>query len=179
VAIIYRTPTEADIPELANLHVLCWQQSYAAILPAEYLKNLSIEQRAEGWCATINDPEVFSLVACEGERIVGFVTAGPARTNLLELQGLGDGEVYAIYNHSDFYRRGIGRRFLVEAARFWLSRHGRALAIFFMAQNARAELFYRALGGAPAYEGLFEVAGINVDDKGYVFSNLAELAAMT
>ncbi len=115
MAIIYRTPTEADIPELANLHVLCWQQSYAAILPAEYLKNLSIEQRAEGWCATINDPEVFSLVACEGERIVGFVTAGPARTNLRELQGLGDGEVYAIYNHSDFYRR-------VLAADFWWKR---------------------------------------------------------
>jgi GNAT superfamily N-acetyltransferase len=177
VTVSYRQPGLDDINALAQLHVLCWQQAYAGILPEEYLKNLSVEQRVDGWRKSLNDPDVFSIIACADASIVGFASAGPARTNIREAGHLGDGEIYAIYNHQDFYRRGIGRKFLAEAASFWLSRQGKALAIFFISQNARAESFYRAMGATPAWEGTCDIGGISVGDRGYVLNNLPELAA--
>jgi GNAT superfamily N-acetyltransferase len=176
VTIQYRQPTEHDIDEISRLHVLCWQQAYAGILPEEYLKTLSIHDRAEGWRNTINDPEVFKLIACADHRIVGFVSAGPARDDAITH---GDGEIYTIYNHRDFYRRGIGRNFLARAAEFWLTRSGRSLVVLFIAANAQAELFYSSLGGHHVHESVFDIAGITIGEKGRAFVNLAELAALT
>ncbi len=46
--ITFRKPATADISELAALHVLCWQQTYAGIFPDQFLRDLSVEKRAEG-----------------------------------------------------------------------------------------------------------------------------------
>jgi ribosomal protein S18 acetylase RimI-like enzyme len=174
--IAFRQPTLADIDGLAALHVLCWQQAYEDILPTEYLKTLSVDDRAKGWRDTIGDPQVFKLIACDGQRIVGFVSAGPARHDAV---AHGDGEIYAIYNHRDFYRRGIGRNFMARAAEFWLTRDGRSLVVLFIAANSQAESFYTSLGGCRVYDGLFDIAGMNIGEKGIVFRDLPELAALT
>jgi GNAT superfamily N-acetyltransferase len=176
VTIQYRQPTEHDIDAISRLHVLCWQQAYEGILPEEYLKTLSVDDRAKGWRDTIGDPEVFKSIACVNQRIVGFVSAGPARDDAI---AYGDGEIYAIYNHRDFYRRGIGRNFLARAAEFWLTRGGRSLVVLFIAANTQAELFYSSLGGHHVHEGVFDIAGMTIGEKGIVFRNLAELAAFT
>jgi GNAT superfamily N-acetyltransferase len=179
--IAFRRPHEDDIKALPALHVLCWQQAYAGILPKEYLETLSVDDRAKGWRDTISDPEVFKLVACDDQRIVGFVTAGPARDNAV---AYGDGEIYAIYNHSDFYynhsdfyRKGIGRNFLARAAEFWLAKGGRSLVVLFIGANTQAEMFYQSLGGIHVWEGLFEIGGVSVSDKAQAFYDLAQLAA--
>ena len=173
--IIFRKPETADIPELAALHVLCWQQAYAGIFPDLFLRDLSVEKRAEGWRRSIADQDVVSFIACDGERIVGFVSAGPVRNEHGNLTSITDGEIYAIYNHQDYYRRGIGRRFIFDVATAWMARGGRSLLVLFVAQNMRAEAFYRSMGGKPAFRGPFHIAGIDVEDVGYLFDDLAAI----
>ena len=169
----YRTATLNDVDELSRLHVLCWQQAYEGLLPAEFLRDLSVEQRAASWRLSVADPEVFTMVACAHDQIAGFVSCGPSRK---EAASYGDGEIYAIYIHRDHYRKGIGRRFMAEAAKFWLAKGGQSLVVMFIAANAQAESFYQSLGGVQVWEGIFEIAGIPVPDKAHVFDNLAALA---
>jgi ribosomal protein S18 acetylase RimI-like enzyme len=174
LSITFDEPTLADVEEIASVHVRCWQESYAGLLPDAFLQNLSIDAKIEQWRQTILDPQVFTRVAREAGRIVGFVSCGSVREGA---DKGADGEILAIYLLKAYHGRKIGRRLIAAAARFWLSKGGRRLIVLSMAGNNQASAFYEALGGVQVYEGSFEIAGTRIGDKGHLFNNLAELAA--
>jgi ribosomal protein S18 acetylase RimI-like enzyme len=176
LSIVFDEPTLADAEEIARVHVLCWQESYADLLPAEFLKNLSADARVAQWQGAISDPDVFVRVAREAGSIVGFVSCGRAREGAAKEA---DGEIFAIYILKAYHGRRIGRSLIAASARFWLSKGGRNLIVLSMAGNSQAAAFYRTLGGVQVYEGSFEIAGARIADKGHLFNNLAELAAQT
>jgi ribosomal protein S18 acetylase RimI-like enzyme len=176
LSIAFDEPTLADVEEIARVHVQCWQESYADLLPEELLKNLSVDAKIAQWRQTVSNPQVFKRVAREAGRIVGFVSCGPAREGAAKGA---DGEIFAIYVLQAFHGRKIGRSLIAASARFWLSKGGRNLIVLSMAGNHQASAFYEALGGVQVYEGSFEVAGTMMADKGHLFSNLAELSAQT
>ena len=172
--IAFDEPMLADVEEMARVHVQCWQESYVDLLPDEFLKNLSIDEKLGQWRKTVPDPQVFTRVAREAGRIVGFVSCGPAREDAAKGA---DGEIFAIYILKAYHGRKIGRSLIAAAARFWLSKGGRNLFVLSIAGNNQAAAFYEALGGVQVYEGSFQIAGIRIADKGHRFNNLAELAA--
>ena len=174
MSIAFDEPTLADVEVIARVHVQCWQEFYAGLLPDEFLKNLSIDAKIVQWRQTVSDPQVFKLAAREAGRIVGFVSCGPARESATKEA---DGEIFAIYILKDYRGRRIGRALIAAAARIWLSKGGRSLVVLSMAGNNQAATFYQALGGVQVYEGSFEIAGTMIADQGHLFNNLAELAA--
>jgi ribosomal protein S18 acetylase RimI-like enzyme len=174
LSIAFDEPTLADVEEIARVHVQCWQESYAGLLPDEFLRDLSIDAKIAQWRQTISDPQVFKFVARDAGRIVGFVSCGSAREGAAKEA---DGEVLAIYILKAYHGRKIGRALIAAAARFWLSKGGRNLIVLSMAGNNQAAAFYQRLGGVQVYEGSFEMAGTIIADQGHLFNNLAELAA--
>ncbi|HUQ38220.1 MAG TPA: GNAT family N-acetyltransferase [Aestuariivirga sp.] len=174
MSIAFDEPTLADAQEIARTHVQCWQESYADLLPNEFLKKLSVDARIAQWRNAISDPDVFVRVARDAGRIVGFVSCGCAREDAAKKA---DGEILAIYILKAFHGRKIGRSLIAAAAQFWLSKGGHNLIVLSMAGNTQATAFYEALGGVQVYEGSFEIAGTKMADKGHLFSNLAGLAA--
>ena len=176
MSIAFDEPTLADAEEIARVHVQCWQESYADLLPDEFLKNLSVDAKIEQWRQTVSHPQVFKRIAREAGRIVGFVSCGSAREDAAKKA---DGEIFAIYVLKTYQGRRIGRSLIAAAARFWLSKGGRKLIVLFMAGNTQASAFYEALGGVQVYEASFEIAGTRMAEKGHLFSNLADLAAQT
>ena len=173
MSISFDEPTLADVEEIAGVHVQCWQESYAGLLPEEFLKNLSVDAKIAQWRQTLSDPQVFTRVARDAGRIAGFVSCGPAK----EGAGKGaDGEILAIYVLKAYHGRKIGRSLIAAAARFWLSKGGRNLVVLSMAGNNQAAAFYTALGGVQVYEGSFAMAGTRIADKGHLFNNLTKLA---
>jgi ribosomal protein S18 acetylase RimI-like enzyme len=176
LSIVFDEPGLPDAEEIARVHVRCWQESYAELLPDEFLKNLSVDAKIEQWRQTVSHPQVFKRVAREAGRIVGFVSCGPAREGAAKGA---DGEIFAIYVLKAFHGRKIGRSLIAAAARFWLLEGGRTLIVLSMAGNTQATAFYEALGGVQVYEGSFEIAGTRMTEKGHLFSNLADLAAQT
>jgi ribosomal protein S18 acetylase RimI-like enzyme len=174
LSIVSEEPVFADAEEIARVHVQCWQESYAELLPAEFLRNLSADARVAQWRKAISDPQVFKRVARNAGRIVGFVSCGSAREDAAKEA---DGEIFAIYILKAYHRRKIGRSLIAAAARFWLSKGGRNLIVLSMAGNKQAAAFYEALGGVQVYEGSFEIAGTVMAERGHLFNNLAELAA--
>ena len=176
MSIAFDEPTSADVEEIARVHVQCWQESYSGLLPDEFLKTLPIDAKIAQWRQTVSDPQVFTWVAREAGRIVGFVSCGPAREGAAKGA---DGEILAIYILNAYHGRKIGRSLIAAAARFWLSKGGRNLIVLSMAGNGQAAAFYEALGGVQVYEGSFEIGGTRIGDKGHLFNNLAGLAAQT
>jgi ribosomal protein S18 acetylase RimI-like enzyme len=174
LSIAFNEPVLADTKEISRVHVQCWQESYADLLPAEYLRNLSADARIAQWRKAISDPDVFMRVARDAGRIVGFVSCGAAREHAAKDA---DGEIFAIYILKAYHGRRIGRALIAGAARFWLSKGGRSLIVLSMAGNKQAAAFYEALGGVQVYEGSFEILGISMADRGHLFNNLAALAA--
>ena len=174
MSIVFDEPVLADAEEIARVHVQCWQESYAGILPDEFLRKLSADARVAQWQKAISDPDVFVRAARDAGRIVGFLSCGSAREDAAKEA---DGEFFAIYILEAFHGRKIGRSLIAAAARFWLSKGGRNLVVLSMAGNTQASAFYEALGGVQVYEGSFEIAGTRMAEKGHIFRNLADLAA--
>jgi ribosomal protein S18 acetylase RimI-like enzyme len=133
----------------------------------DFLKALSVEKREEGWRKSLADPEVFAQSAFEGNDPVGFITAGPSR-----LPDFADGEIYALYVAASAQRRSIGRVLFRAASRYWSVRGGRSLAACVIAQNNKAINFYGREGGKVVGEQPFELGGMRLAEKIFVFTPL-------
>jgi GNAT superfamily N-acetyltransferase len=132
-----------DALAVARVHVSSWQAAYRGLLPDSYLDQLRPEDRAARYDFASADPlKPKTIVAVDGEMIVGFATTMPARDQDLA----GNGEVCALYVHPEFWGRGIGAS-LVESARAHLFECGfHAALLWVLAGNTRAERFYQIDG---------------------------------
>jgi ribosomal protein S18 acetylase RimI-like enzyme len=172
--IAYEEPTLADVTRIARVHVRCWQEAYAGVLPDDYLAALPVREKILLWQKMVSAPDVFKRVTRVGGEFAGFILCGEPKDGA----GLGaDGEILVIYVLQAFQGYKIGRSLTVAAAQFWLSKGGHKLVVLFIAANAQAEAFYTSQGGTQVHEGTFELAGMTVLEKAMTFTDLARLAA--
>ncbi|CAQ01385.1 putative acetyltransferase [Clavibacter sepedonicus] len=128
-----------DAEGIAEVHVRSWQETYAHLLPAEYLAGLDVAARAEQWRGTLaSSAAAPPFVALDGDRIVGFALAGPARDE----DPPRPFQLYAINVVASAHGSGAGQA-LIDAA------VGDSPAYLWAADdNPRAEAFYRRNGFA-------------------------------
>lgn len=128
--------TVADMEGKGYVHWKSWQESYADIVSADYLANMTLEkcvEKAKLWPDNI-------LVAKDGERVVGFAAYGAA-----EAEDIGPcGMVYGLYLLAEYQGRGIGRQ-LIQAAMEKLSDQ-EAVALWVFKKNVKAIGFYEQFG---------------------------------
>lgn len=132
-----------DAPAIAETHVLAWQHAYQDILPAEFLAQLSVQQREAMWADSIAKGVPELLVARSKGQVTGFIAFGPCRD---EGALPGAAEVWAIYLRPTAWSKGIGRA-LWLAAREQLANQGyRSVSLWVIINNQRAINFYVAAG---------------------------------
>ena len=132
--LIKQMETEDEIRGKAYVHWKSWQESYAGIVDAGYLAQMtqeSCEDKAFRWRDNI-------FVVKDGERVVGFVGYGAAPGEE------GAGEVFALYVLAEYQKRGIGyalmRRALDELAGCLV------VHLWAFAENKKALSFYERVG---------------------------------
>lgn len=132
-----------DALAVAGVHVRSWQAAYRRLIDAEFLRALRPEERARTYSFGSEDPGApETIVAVEGEEILGFATTGPSRDE----DAPGRGEIRALYVDPPHWGGGVGRLLLREA-REWMRRRGYEEAILWvLVGNEAAERFYRADG---------------------------------
>jgi ribosomal protein S18 acetylase RimI-like enzyme len=139
-----RPATPADAESIARVHVQAWWESYRGIVPDEVIEALSVEHNAGMWATILDQPEASLVHVVErGEDIVGFATAGPARSEALGTTG----EIAAIYLLDDIKRRGIGRMLLAGLMRELAARGHSSVGLWVLVDNTGTRRFYEALGG--------------------------------
>lgn len=161
-----RKAVPEDALGVARVHVRAWQAAYKGLLPEEYLTALRAEDRAARYEFATKDAAMpQTLVAVEGDTIVGFATTSPSRD-----EDLSDfGELGALYVEPERWGCGVGRE-LMAAARGQLAEHGfKDALLWVLVGNARAELFYGADGWrADGMQRMQTVWGVTVDEVRYL-----------
>jgi len=126
--------------------VASWQNAYRALLPADYLRTLTVRGVGQSWrrrLAVAPPGEEVWVATVEGT-VVAFCAAGPARDNRL-WNGYA-GEVTYLYVHPAVIRHGIGAS-LMHKALSELERRGCVWAeVAVLEDNGPARRFYESLG---------------------------------
>ena len=131
--------TEDELAGKAYVHWKAWHEAYRELIPADYLKGLTLERCtaiARRWPDNL-------LVAKDGERVIGFCGYGAYRDDSLP----DTGEIFALYVLSGYYGTGAGAMLMKEALGR-LSRYPSA-ALWVLADNHRAIRFYEKQGFVP------------------------------
>jgi hypothetical protein len=69
-----RSATVQDSAGIAAAHVASWQFFYRDLLPAELIEARNDDVRRKQWDSSLRSPDRITLVACEGDAIVGFAS---------------------------------------------------------------------------------------------------------
>lgn len=156
-----RAARVADAAGIADVHVRSWREAYTGIVPDAYLAGLDPHERTPAWAENLRrgpDEHVLTWVAEQSGRIVGFATMGPGRDEDVHR---GDREIYSIYLEPEQWGRGVARdliRTVVNEAG-----KGTRIVLWVMADNERAQHFYRRNGFAPdGVEKLAPVGGADL-----------------
>ena len=136
--VIKKMETEAEIRGKACVHWRSWQEAYPGLVNREYLEKLSLEKCKQ---MSFRFPEN-TLVAKEGERVLGFVCYGERGD-----EAPGVGEIFALYVLAERYGTGLGRR-LMEAGLAEL-RDCTEIRLWVLKGNERAIRFYETCGFRP------------------------------
>jgi GNAT superfamily N-acetyltransferase len=156
-----RRAEPADCREIAEVHVRTWRVAYRHVFPPELLDNLSIDER-EALCRRLveSDSEVVWVALTEG-RVVGFASAGSARTDE------DAGELFALYVLPDAWGSEAAHE-LMAAAKDWFASEGYATAMLWvLADNPRACRFYEREGWQVEGMRVDTVRGVNVEEALY------------
>ena len=135
---VVRPAVTADAEALGRVHVTSWRETYADVLSAKFLADLSIDGRARMWRRGLDRarPDRPVWVAEAGGEVIGFSMAGPAH----DPESPRELELFMIYLLAQHHGSGLGQRLLDTAI-------GDLPALLWVAEtNPRAQAFYRRNG---------------------------------
>jgi GNAT superfamily N-acetyltransferase len=145
---LIRGATSADADGIAEVHVRSWQAAYRGLMPQHVLDGLSVAERAAGWARILAETPRRTLVAVDGERVVGWASFGDARdadAGEPDSRG-GTGELWGIYAHPDAWSTGVGHRLLTAVERELRDAGHETAYLWVLDGNERASTFYERHG---------------------------------
>lgn len=160
-----------DSLAIATIHTLSWQHAYKGIMDQTFLDNISIEKREENWRLSIekNDPKLIRLVACEDDKILGFICG--LENRYLDLLPSCDSELWAIYVHPHFVGKNIGKKLMQKFKEELRLLGKKQFCIWVLKDNYNARIFYEKQGGIfTSAKKNFQVAGKGLAEVAYKIS---------
>jgi L-amino acid N-acyltransferase YncA len=176
---LIRAAKVSDARAIAEINVAAWRESYGAIMPAEYLAALDVDEWELGWRRKLaGDAGLEVLLVSQGAgEPAGFAAFGPPRSERLAAAGY-SGEFHAIYLLRSIQRRGAGRALMGRMSKSLLERGVTKAGAWVFRGNPPARRFYERLGGQEiGLEGVLALAGVEYPDLVYAWPDLAALEA--
>jgi len=174
-AVTIRMANSADIEQIANLQTVSFQSAYKGMLTDDYLANRVLPDRLSAWRKILSpeDENRYStLLAYQGEMLVGFICAGFDAHNISETL------IESLHVHPSFKRGGIGRVLMQRTVALIEERRpDSSVYLLVYEENTNASAFYDKLGGEVAGREL----GLRYDGQQnkyffkYAWHNLAHL----
>ena len=140
-----RMATSDDCRDLAALHILTWQQAYAGLMPAEFLRqlDLELETRSEQWKQGISENAVSVMLDYDDDTLAGFAALGKCHDSDADSNW---GELGALYYQESFWGTGRAEP-LLHRALGHLEATGHAVTTLWVLEgNRRAIAFYQKHG---------------------------------
>ncbi len=131
--------SEEEAKGKAYVHCAAWKEAYRGLLNQGFLDARTLEFSEERALNAFR-AGVSTLLAKDGDEVIGFADFGPCRDEDMEEAG----EVYAIYLLSGCYGRGIGAG-LMNAALQSMADFDKVV-VWVLEGNERAIRFYEGFG---------------------------------
>ena len=131
--------SEEETKGKAHVHCAAWKEAYRGLLNQGLLDARTLEFSEERALNAFR-AGVSTLLAKDGDEVIGFADYGPCRDEDMEEAG----EVYAIYLLSGYYGRGIGAG-LMNAALQSMADFDKVV-VWVLEGNERAIRFYEGFG---------------------------------
>ena len=133
-----------DAARIAGLHVSGWEE-FHAFVPREVMEARTVESRTGEWAEFLSAdrPSTWTTVAELDGSVVGF-----ASTRLLDEPEYGAlGEIKNLFVDATVRGAGVGRRLLVDAARWLQASGGEPIVLYSFTENPYRGVYDRL--GAP------------------------------
>jgi len=140
-----RRATVADARAVAEVHVDGWRWGYRGQLPDDFLRDLSVDRREQGWAEQIGSSELEVWVAERDGAVVGFSSLGPSRDDDARPS---TGDLGAIYVTEAAAGSGVGRALMLRTLERLSDRFDDA-TLWVLESNAPTRRFYEAFGWQP------------------------------
>ncbi|ADV66115.1 GNAT family N-acetyltransferase [Deinococcus maricopensis] len=169
-----RPATPEDAPAIAHVHVTSWRETYAGLMPGEFLERLTNDAARAGrtrmWTDLLNAGQdvIFVAVDAAGE-VVAFASGGAAR----DLPGV-SGELQTLYSVRAAQGHGLGRALTRAVADALHERGHTNLGLWVLASNPTRG-FYAHLGGQEAGHKVEAVPGGELHEVALVWPDLTAL----
>jgi GNAT superfamily N-acetyltransferase len=168
VNISFREATVADCLAVAGVHVKSWQESFAGIVPQNFLDKMSVEKRANAFEKGFSVDSYKMYVAEVAEcGVVGFADFGEPREDIDAYEG----ELYAIYLLPEFQRKGIGERLFNLGVEFFVD-SGKSSMYLLALEVSPYKSFYEKMGGEIAGKKRIELEGVKYNELVYGWESL-------
>ncbi len=138
------SPSIEDSDAIAAVHVRSWQSAYAHILPASFLAEMSIPDRATRWRAILSANESKTLVTrSQSGEVTGLASFGKCRDAGAPAS---QGEIWALYASPEVWGQGVGRELLKQALSALNHDGFTTVSLWVLRKNHRGIRFYKAAG---------------------------------
>jgi GNAT superfamily N-acetyltransferase len=154
-----RPATADDARGVAEVHVRTWQEAYRHVFPAEVLDALDVDRYADGWRDLVARGPVW--VTADGDRIVGFASAGPSRDEE------DVGELYAIYVLPEAWGSGAGHELMHAVIDWFLGEEYTTAMLWVLTDNPRARRFYEREGWRADGRRTDQMHGVEIEETRY------------
>ncbi len=173
-----RKATQADIPDIAEIHVSGWQGAYGGIVDQQYLDNFTVDMRIEKWIEHFDSDESQSMIAYLDGKAVGFVDFGALKTapaGMSKIRPLYSSEIYALYLKPDYFRQGIGTALMVEAVNDLKTQKHQSMCLWVLDKNKRACSFYESKNGKRVGKMMTEIGRTKAKEVCYAWRDINEV----
>ena len=132
----------SDASQLADVYAASWREAYSGIIPSLTLEKMIVRRGPAWWRAAMHKRAV--LVLDVGGRVAGYATFAPAPGRA----GQSVAEIQELYLAPEYQGIGLGVRLFAAALKRIRSRGYPRVIVRALADNDRANAFYRRYGGA-------------------------------
>lgn len=167
---VIRPARVGDAPAIARVHVDSWRETYAGIVPDDFLASLSYERREQMWKSGLEHPGwkgVLFVAEAPEHGVVGFVAGGPPQ----EPDGEFSCELWAIYLLRAHQGKGTGRQLFRRFVEEMASRGHSSMLLWVLAENPTTN-FYEHMGGVKVREKEIELGGKKLVEWAYGWRDL-------
>lgn len=135
-----RSAAQADVQQIAKIHVNSWKVAFDGLMPDDYINGYTISSRIDEWQSTMSTNAEKVVVAECGDEVVGFMSyhIHPENAETLELSKL--------YLCPHVYGQGLGSKFLNYLEAESLAQGIEMIRLYVLDTNEAAIQFYSKHG---------------------------------
>ncbi|MEH6944089.1 GNAT family N-acetyltransferase [Bacillus sp. JJ722] len=160
-----------DVKGIAKVHVDSWRTTYKNIIPDEFLKKLSYDQRTDVWNRNISKEGNYVFVAenIDGE-IIGFADCGKRESNNVPIAG----DLTSIYLLEEYQGKGVGKQLLKQLF-LQLEELGFNRVFVEVLEDNKTRYFYEYYGAKLLKSEKITIAGADLNLLIYEWKNLNDV----